>query len=185
MLSENGLEKMSQRKGKEREFKVFKFHSDDRVTNFVLATNLLHTCLIFFEPREGYAFPIWIGAIHVLCFVVYALDVGLKMFYQGWDEYLKKQWQSIYFVMSCGFLIDILWNGHTRWMNALRPSMFTLRSRDSRRFFSVIRLMIPGFLHTCVPIMFFLLVMAMMGVVLFREKKHVFMNPANTMYSLW
>lgn len=168
-------------------FNIFKVQTDNRYTNLILVCNFVHTMMAFFEPQllAHFETRVLVSVLHAFFILVYVSDVAMKMYYQGREEYFSKGWQSLYATAITLLVLDWMWNLRTSFTSPFRPIVLTLRSRAVRRFFTVIKKMIPGFIHICVPMAFFLLVMSIVGVVLFHDFDDVYQDPKKALYSLW
>lgn len=82
--------------------------------------------------------------LQALVLLVYGFDIALKMSYEGIEEYFRHDWQQLYFAVVILGAIDLSLNHCTLYTNPLRPVVGVLRARKGRRFFEVLKKMMPG-----------------------------------------
>ncbi|CAM9603440.1 unnamed protein product, partial [Phaeothamnion confervicola] len=172
---EHGMAKMSLQP--EPIFLAFRLQTSDAWLRVLVCCNLIHALLVFAEEpnacalaRDGGWRPRRPDAARLLelgLIFVYATDVTLKAAYMGWAEYMSKPWQKLFAVVVGVLLLDAITLSPVRLARPLRPAVLCLRARSVRRFFTVIRNMVPGVLHVCVPLVFFLLLSSSFGAAAF------------------
>ena len=140
-------------------FAIFSFQTSDWFLKFVVLTSIVHTSMIFVEPLGPTCSPYTplVTAVHWAVFAVQLLDVLMKMYYEGIREYLDHDWQQLYATTVALHFFDLLWFGRTTLSNPLRPIVGLLRARSVRRFFTVVKSMVPSLTQTLAPLVAFLM----------------------------
>lgn len=80
-------------------------------------------------------------------------------------------------------MVDLLVNSCTYYTNFMRPVAGILRSRKGRKFFSVLRAMIPETLHSLIPILYFIILMLVISGVCFDSRIPELADPFITSYN--
>jgi hypothetical protein len=60
------------------------------------------------------------------------------------QEYFSHDWQQLYVIVTILCALDLAVNRCTLYANPLRPVVGVLRARKGRRFFEVLKKMMPG-----------------------------------------
>jgi CRP-like cAMP-binding protein len=82
-------------------------------------------------------------------------------------------------------VLDIVFCGCTYYANPLRPVAGVLRDRRGRKFFEVLKKMIPEMLHNMVPILFFVIIVMVICSAMFDNAVPEFENTTYTFYNWW
>ena len=140
-------------------FAIFSLQTSDWFLRFVVTSSIVHTLMIFFEPLGNECSPVtpFVKTLHWAVFLVQLIDVLMKMYYEGVREYLDHDWQQLYATTVVLHFFDLLWFGRTTLSNPLRPIVGLLRARSVRRFFTVVKSMIPSLTQTLAPLVAFLM----------------------------
>lgn len=80
-------------------------------------------------------------------------------------------------------ILDLLYNSCTTYSNPLRPVIGVLRARNGRRFFEVLKKMIPGMSHSLVPIFFFIVLIMVASSLVFDDRVQDFIDPYYVSYN--
>eukprot|EP01031_Cornospumella_fuschlensis_P028758 gene28758-34719_t len=139
-------------------YTIFCIQTSDWMFNSIVIASTLHTISIFFEPENSCPNSILFKLFQLIIVLIYAVDVGLKMGYEGVHEYFSHDWQQLYALNLVIHIADLLFCGCTCYANPLRPVAGVLRARRGRKFFEVLKKMVPGMMHSLVPIVFFVLI---------------------------
>jgi hypothetical protein len=152
-------------------FLMFSIQTSDWFLNLVVMTSIVHTVMIFFEPVGAECSPYsgWLTLVHWLVFVIQLVDVLMKMHYEGISEYLGHDWQQLYATTVLLHFLDLLWYGKTNFTNPLRPIVGLLRARSVRRFFTVVKSMIPSLTQTLAPLVAFLMIITVFCNLMFAD----------------
>jgi hypothetical protein len=153
-------------------FTIFCIQTSDWFLNLIIFSSILHTFMIFIEPDPETISPFmsWILTVtQILIFLIHFLDVAMKMAYQGFWEYLDHDWQFLYCITVSLHCLDLLYFHRTTLTNPLRPVVGLLRDRSFRRFFSVVKLMIPCLSETLAPLLAFLVIISVITKVSFSS----------------
>lgn len=120
-------------------FGIYSIQTDHRWMNLVILSSIGHTILTFMEPvcsvnsclqqtselGVNLTFMDMIGLsllhLHYVIWLIHALDVGMKVFYQGVMEYFNHDWQQLYFLAIALHFVDLCVFGRTYMTNPLRP----------------------------------------------------------------
>eukprot|EP01038_Epipyxis_sp_PR26KG_P004275 gene4275-6054_t len=146
---------------------IFRVQTSDALLKLVVYSCVVHTLSVFFEPEYQCTVSLILNAFHFCVLLAYAVDIGLKMTYEGVQEYFKHDWQKIYFTVTVMTILDLSCNFCLMYTNFLRPIPGLLRARTGRRFFEILQKMMPGTYRSLVPIIFFIFVMTIISYVLF------------------
>ena len=65
-------------------FWIFRIQTSQYLLNLILIASVVHSMCVFYEPLGLLSSAQW-QCIHLLVTAIYALDVGLKMTYQGFE----------------------------------------------------------------------------------------------------
>lgn len=84
--------------------------------------------------------------------------------------------------MAC-HLLDLCLCGCTCYANPLRPVAGVLRARKGRKFFEVLKKMLPGMMHSLAPIVFFVVVVTGLSSLSFDNFVEEFRSTAYTFYN--
>lgn len=180
---ENGLGKNS--KKSPDVFAAFKIQTGPVWTNVNLLSILCHSMLALWPQCAT------THVLSFLCILVFMMDIGLKMWYMTVKTYLSKQWQWMYVVLVSFLLLETLvslvYDHGVYAVYCIRPTLLCLRERSIRRFFTVVKEMIPGFLHVCAPLFFFLVMVAAGAHAGFRDRLPAEEGgtPARALYGYW
>lgn len=152
-------------------FTIFSIQTSDWFLNLVVTTSIIHTLMIFFEPigDSCSSYSAWFACVHWLVFFIQLIDVVMKMHYEGVREYLDHDWQQLYAATVFLHILDLLWNGKTSLTNPLRPIVGLLRARNVRRFFTVVKSMIPSLTQTLAPLVAFLMIITVFCNLMFSD----------------
>lgn len=82
-------------------------------------------------------------------------------------------------------MFDIMLCGCTYYANPLRPVAGVLRDRRGRKFFEVLKKMVPEMLHNMVPILFFVIVVMVICSALYDNAVPEFTSTTYTFYNWW
>jgi CRP-like cAMP-binding protein len=166
-------------------YDLFRIQTSEWLFNSVIIASTLHTFLIFMEPANSCTAS-WLYYLLQLCILlVYAVDITLKMTYEGPKEYFKHDWQQLYVLNLCIHVVDILFCGCTYYANPLRPVAGVLRDRRGRKFFEVLKKMVPEMLHNMVPILFFVIIVMVICSAMFDNTVPEFESTPYTFYNWW
>jgi len=144
----NGLASNSKKSA--RMLAIFRLQTSEWLLNLILFASVYHTVCVFFEASS--IIPSWVWTINTLLVVsIYSFDAGMKMTYQGVDEYFSHDWQKLYVLSIFVMLLESLCTGRVYFANFLRPSAGVLRSRSGRKFFSIIKKMCSQLSQTFIP----------------------------------
>lgn len=80
-------------------------------------------------------------------------------------------------------VMDVFLCGCTYYANPLRPVAGILRARKGRKFFDVLKKMIPGMMHSLVPLIFFVVVIMALCSISFDQFVEEFRSTAYTSYN--
>lgn len=80
-------------------------------------------------------------------------------------------------------VLDLSICGCTHFANPLRPVAGVLRARKGRKFFEVLKKMLPGMMHSLVPIVFFVVIVMGVTSVSFSALFPDFAEPSYTSYN--
>jgi hypothetical protein len=125
-------------------YTIFRIQTSEILFRCVIGACVFHTVSLFFEPENSCSNSAAYTALQVLVLCIYAFDIGLKMSYEGLEEYFAHDWQQLYFAVAVLGAIDLAYNRCTFYSNPLRPVVGVLRARKGRRFFEVLKKMMPG-----------------------------------------
>jgi hypothetical protein len=153
-------------------FTIFCIQTSDWFLNLIIFSSILHTFMIFLEPNSqdcSPEFSFFLTLTHSIIFFIHFMDVALKMAYQGFWEYLDHDWQFLYCITISLHFFDLLYFHRTTFTNPLRPVVGLLRDRSFRRFFSVVKLMIPCLSETLAPLLAFLVIISVITNVSFSS----------------
>lgn len=166
-------------------YNLFRIQTSEWLKNSVIFASTVHTFLIFFEPPNSCSASWLYYILQWVILFVYAFDITLKMTYEGPKEYFKHDWQRLY-VMNLGFhVFDILLCGCTFYANPLRPVAGVLRDRRGRKFFDVLKKMVPEMMHNMVPILFFVIIVMVICSAMFDDSVPEFESTSYTFYNWW
>lgn len=92
---------------------IFRIQTSEWLLNLILFCSVFHTVCVFYESSD--VVPAWVWSLNTLFVVsVYSLDVGLKMAYQGVDEYFSHDWQKLYVLSISVMLLELACAGRIR-----------------------------------------------------------------------
>lgn len=148
-------------------YTIFQIQTSELLLNIVLGACILHICSLFIEPPNACPNSFLFKIFQFCIYLIYVIDIALKMSYEGVEEYFKHEWQRLYCANAIVGLIDLFMNGCTTYCNPLRPVAGVLRSRKGRKFFDILKKMIPDVMYGLVPIFFFAIVVMIFGNVFF------------------
>jgi hypothetical protein len=158
-------------------FGAFRVQTSDLWLKFVILANVTHMLLAFMEDT---AEP---RLVELVLLSVYIVDIGLKCLYMGLGKFMSKPWQKMLLWVVLALLVDVFLP--VRLTRPLRPAILLLRVRSVRRFFTVCRDMMPGFLRVCLPLVFFLLLSSNFASMVFGNKVTSLSTPRHAAYSIW
>jgi hypothetical protein len=129
---------------------IFRLQTSEWLLNLILLASGFHTVCVFYESSG--TLPGWVWSLNTLIVVfVYSCDVGMKMTYQGVDEYFSHDWHKVYVLSISTMLMETMLTGSIHYANFLRPAPGVLRSRSGRKFFSIIKKMCSQLSQTFIP----------------------------------
>uniref|UniRef100_A0A7S3M3M3 Cyclic nucleotide-binding domain-containing protein n=1 Tax=Spumella elongata TaxID=89044 RepID=A0A7S3M3M3_9STRA len=105
------------------------------------------------------------------------------MSYEGIEEYFSHDWQQLYFIVAILSALDLFFFRCTYLTNPLRPVVGVLRARKGRRFFEVLKKMMPGMTHSLVPLLFFIVIVMVLSALMFDGTIQDLANPMFTSYN--
>ena len=85
------------------------------------------------------------------------------------QEYWGHNWQQLYVITTVLMALDLLVCGCTTYSNPLRPVVGILRARNGRRFFEILKKMVPGMSHSLIPLLFFVVLVMAASTMLFDQ----------------
>mmetsp|Transcript_1591 Transcript_1591/g.2628 ORF Transcript_1591/g.2628 Transcript_1591/m.2628 type:complete len:1144 (+) Transcript_1591:16-3447(+) len=164
-------------------YTVFCIQTSDWLFNSVVWACVFHTLSIFFEPENACSNSTIYFMIQALVLSIYTFDISLKMSYEGPKEYWKHDWQQLYLIVCALGWLDLMFNHCTYYTNPLRPVAGFLRARRSRRFFEVLKKMIPGMSHSLMPLLFFIVLVMVLSILMYDQTIKELADPAYTSYN--
>lgn len=73
--------------------KIFKLHTSSAWGTTFVTANIVHCALAFWSnERNGLHLQWFLSAVELLCIAVYAADIYMKSFYQGFKTFASKKW---------------------------------------------------------------------------------------------
>lgn len=151
-------------------YKIFYIQTHEYLLNTVVISCALHTLSVFFEPDKGCSASYLMYLFHLIVSLIHITDCALKMYYEGFWEYWDHDWQQIYLVTISLNFIDLMWCGCTYYTNPLRPVVGLLRARSGRRFFTIVKRMLPGLTETLTPMFVFLVMLVVICGLIFDNR---------------
>ncbi|KAJ1431987.1 hypothetical protein B484DRAFT_36811 [Ochromonadaceae sp. CCMP2298] len=164
-------------------YTIFSIQTSDWLFNAVVWACVFHTLSVFSEPTNQCSASTIYFLVQVVILVIYTFDISLKMGYEGLKEYWKHDWQQLYLIVVLLMWLDLLVNRCTFYTNPLRPVVAILRARKGRRFFEVLKKMIPGMSHSLMPLLFFIVLVMVASFVMYDNTIQELANPAFTSYN--
>jgi hypothetical protein len=125
-------------------YTIFRIQTSEILFRCVIGACIFHTLSLFFEPENACANSWVYTTLQVLVILIYGFDIAMKMSYEGVQEYFSHDWQQLYFIVAVFGAVDLAFNHCTVYSNPLRPVVGVLRARKGRRFFEVLKKMMPG-----------------------------------------
>lgn len=99
------------------------------------------------------------------------------------QEYFRHDWQQLYVIVVIISAFDLFFYRCTYLANPLRPVVGVLRARKGRRFFEVLKKMMPGMTHSLVPLLFFIVIVMVLSSLMFDSTIQELANPVFTSYN--
>lgn len=182
----NGLATNYEHKDKNLlKYYAFYIGTHDFLFYTVLTACTFHTFSIFFDPINTCSSSKFYLFLQYLVYFIYFIDISLKVMYEGFQEYLSHDWQVLYLFNLIVGLCDLIIFNCTTLTNPLRPLAGLLRLRRGRKFFDVLKKMIPRMLHDLIPIVFFVVLISVLSTILFNNEISNFKFVNNSLYSWW
>ncbi|KAG5848907.1 two pore channel protein 2-like [Anguilla rostrata] len=131
------------------------------------------------DPR--YKLPHWeppcglTESIEMVCFMVFALDLTLKIYLIGWDEFRKNKWLIGYMVVLAGSVIDwtlslsMFCEEHLRIRRLLRPFFLLQNSSLMKKTLKCIKRTLPEIASVILLLALHLCLFTMFGMLLFSK----------------
>mmetsp|Transcript_30353 Transcript_30353/g.40054 ORF Transcript_30353/g.40054 Transcript_30353/m.40054 type:complete len:1422 (-) Transcript_30353:382-4647(-) len=165
-------------------FGVFKLQTSEKWKFLNIFAIFSHSLV----PLSGISF--FTAIISLLCILVYLADIALKMMYMGLKTYFSKNWQLIYVILVLLMIIELsisLWSNQSIYLlQCFRPILLCLRERSVRRFFTVCKEMVPGFVKIYFPLLFFLAIVSVFTTLLFHSAiPNRLDSYASSMFGYW
>ncbi|KAJ8272337.1 hypothetical protein COCON_G00111960 [Conger conger] len=114
-------------------------------------------------------------SIEMVCFLVFALDLTLKGYLIGWDEFRKNKWLIGYMVVLAGSLIDwtlslsMVCEEHFRIRRLIRPFFLLQNSSLMKKTLKCIKRTLPEIASVILLLALHLCLFAMFGMLLFTR----------------
>lgn len=91
----------------------------------------------------------------------------------------------LYVTNLCLHTLDMCFSGCTFWANPLRPVAGVLRARRGRKFFEVLKMMVPEMIDNMVPILFFVIIVMAICTAVYDGQVTEFQETSYTFYNWW
>eukprot|EP01035_Chromulina_nebulosa_P026752 gene26752-35065_t len=165
------------------EYNLFCLNTSEYVYNAVLIACALNTMIIFFQPPNVCSDSFFHRALNAVIIGTYAFDIALKIGYEGLQEYMSKDWQIVYAAVTVAMIIETLLFGCLYFTNPFRPVQGVLRARAGRRFFDVLKKMLPTMVHKMMPIFFFISILMVLSCLAFDKSIDEFQSTYYASYN--
>nr|XP_033784696.1 two pore calcium channel protein 2 isoform X3 [Geotrypetes seraphini] len=120
--------------------------------------------------------------IEMLCFLVFLLDVSVKSYLMGWEEYLKNKWLMAYILMLAISIADwtvslcFLCEEYIRIRRVLRPFFLLQNSSLMKKTLKCIKRTLPELASVMLLLTVHLCLFTMLGMLLFVRAKDTQVN---------
>jgi hypothetical protein len=166
-------------------YNLFCIQTSDTMYNAVVLLSFLHSLSILFEPDNACPNSVCFTVLHYMVILVYSIDVAMKMSYEGVREYFTHDWQQLYVLNALCITIDFAVGGCTHYANPLRPVAGLLRGRKGRKFFQVLKKMVPGMVHNLMPVLYFVVVVISLSSLFFDGEVSSLNDISLSVYNWW
>jgi len=161
---------------------LFCLNTSEYLYNAVLIACSINTMSIFFEANQ--CSNVWFERLFQLSIIsVFLFDIALKIGYEGLSEYFSKDWQIVYATVTILMALDCVFHGCLYYTNPFRPVQGVLRARAGRRFFDLLKKMLPTMIHKMSPIFFFIVVLMVFSCLEFDDRIEEFKSTFYASYN--